>query len=79
MSSSPPTSATAAGEAGNDDVEECDDAIDDCSQDRADTIHNGHQDATDGSADSLELWHVSMLCTRWWIENNIHMIRRHPL
>jgi len=54
MSSSPPTSATAAGEAGNDDVEECDDAIDDCSQDRADTIHNGHQDATDGSADSLE-------------------------
>jgi len=54
VSSSPPASATTASKAGDDDIEESDDAVDNCGQDCADTIHNGHQDATDGSADSLE-------------------------
>ena len=50
------TAATAAaGEAGNYDVEETDNAVDDSGQHGADAVDNGHQAVADGAEDGFEL------------------------
>lgn len=48
------TSAT-AGEAGDDDVEDGDDAVDDGVEDGANSVDDGHEAGADGSEDALNL------------------------
>ncbi len=50
-----PSAATATGEAGDDDVEEGDDAVDDCGQDGTDTVHDCHEDIADCAENGFEL------------------------
>lgn len=50
----PPTAA-ATGEAGNDDVEDGHNAVDDGLEDRADSVDDGHEASADGLEDSLDL------------------------
>ena len=47
--------AATAGEAGYNDVEQADNAVDDGSEDCADAVDDSHQDGTDGSAYAFEL------------------------
>ena len=47
--------AVAAGEEGDEDVEEGGDAVDDGGQDAGDTVDNGHEDVADGSEQVLNL------------------------
>jgi len=49
------TSTTTAGEAGDDDVEEGDDAVDDRHEDCADTVDDGHEDPANGLAEAGQL------------------------
>jgi hypothetical protein len=49
------TATVAAGYAGDDDVEDGDDAVDDGSQHGANAIDNGHQAVADGAEDGFEL------------------------
>ena len=49
------STSSATCEAGNDDVEEADDAIDDGREDGADAIDDGHQNIADGLADRPQL------------------------
>lgn len=53
-STSAPTAA-ATGEAGNDDVEDGDNAVDDCGKDGADAVYDGHEAGADGLKDRLNL------------------------
>jgi len=46
--------SAAAGEAGDDDVEQRDNAVDDGHEDGADGIHDGHQARADGLADGFD-------------------------
>jgi hypothetical protein len=56
VSRSVATAATVtAGEAGDDDVDEGDDAVDDGGQHGPDAIDNGHQAVADGAEDGFEL------------------------
>lgn len=50
MRPSPMSSCSAAGEAGDDDVEEGDDAVDNGRQDGTNAVDDGHQHRADGSA-----------------------------
>lgn len=50
-----PAAAVAACEAGDDDVEEGDDAVDDGCEDHANAVDNGHQAVADGAEDGFEL------------------------
>ena len=45
----------AAGQEGDEDVQERDDAVDDGGQDGTDSVHNGHQHAADGLEHALNL------------------------
>ena len=58
--SSSPASSTTAGEAGNDDVEESNNAVDDGSEDGSDAIHNSHEACADGLEDAANLGSVSL-------------------
>jgi hypothetical protein len=49
------TATAAAGEAGNDDVEETDNGVDDSGQHGADAVDDGHQAVADGAEDGFEL------------------------
>ena len=49
------SATTAAGETRDDDVEEGDDAVDDCGKDGADAVHDGHEDIADRAEDRFEL------------------------
>ena len=55
----PTTSATATGQAGDDDVKNADDAGDDGLENRADTVNDGHEAGTDGLEDGFDLVGVS--------------------
>ena len=56
MSGSVATAATAtAGEAGDDDIEEGDDAVDDGGQHGPDAVDDGHQTVADSAEDGFEL------------------------
>ena len=60
--SSPPPSTVAAGQTGDDHVEEGDDAVDDCFADRADGIDDAHETGTDGVEDALDLLPDVRIC-----------------
>jgi hypothetical protein len=47
--------AVAACEAGDDDVKEGDDAVDDGCEDHANAVDNGHQAVADGAEDGFDL------------------------
>lgn len=51
----PSSSTAAAGEAGNDDVKQGDDAVDDGFEDGTNSIDDGHDASTDGLEDRLDL------------------------
>ena len=60
-----PSAATATGQAGNDDVEEGNDAIDNGGEDGANGVDNGHKAISDGGEDGFDLLQkvsVSMGC-----------------
>jgi len=46
--SSPATSTTTC-QARDEDVEECDDGVDDTGENRSDTVNDGHESSTDGA------------------------------
>ncbi|MCJ1401647.1 hypothetical protein MMC11_004864 [Xylographa trunciseda] len=52
---SPPPATAAAGQAGDNDVEEADDGADDGLQDGADAVNDGHEARADGLEDGLDL------------------------
>ena len=54
-SPSPPATAASTGEAGDDDVEEGDDAVDDGHEDGADAVNDGHEAVADCAEDGFEL------------------------
>ena len=49
-------STAAAGEAGDDDVEEGHDAVDDGLEDTSDTVNDRHEDGSDGLEETLNLF-----------------------
>ena len=55
MSVATPPAAAAAGKAGDDDVKEGDNAVDDAGKDGADGIDDGHQAVADRAEDGFEL------------------------
>ena len=57
--STPPAAAAVAGEGGDDDVEDGDDAADNGHDDGADAVDNGHEHGADGSEDALDLLFAS--------------------
>lgn len=58
--SSPTTPTTEpAGQAGNENIEDGDDAADDGVEDGTDGINNGHEASTDGAEDTRDLLSVS--------------------
>jgi hypothetical protein len=52
----PSATATSAGQAGDDDIEQRDDAVNDCLEYGADTVDNGHEDIANGLEHSLDLY-----------------------
>jgi hypothetical protein len=50
-----PLAYLAACQAGDNDIEDADDAVDDGHQDGADAVHDGHQAGTDGLEDLFYL------------------------
>ena len=60
-------SRAVAGQAGDDDVEEGDDAINDGGQDSTDSVDDGHEAAADGAEEIFDLERTVNRGTNWEI------------
>jgi hypothetical protein len=79
---SPTTTSPAAGQAGDDDVEETSDGSDDCLQHGGNAVDDCHQAVTDSAEDAFNLFEV--LSATGFLnagsgKKDLRMIRRHPL
>ena len=78
----PSSTTTAAGETRDDNVKDGDDSIDDCGQDCANAVDDGHQYGTDGMEDALKLDErrsAADLHKTGAKVQDLRKIRRHPL